>query len=89
MLITCEHCGTELEAMGMRILHHSSGARAVCPRCYNDLRPGADHRLAVPGKLSPAPRPVLTVDDERPETPGRLTRSELAARKGGPTCQPS
>ena len=73
----------------IRILHHASGARAVCPRCFADLRPGADHSRAVAGKLSPAPRPALTGADERPETPGRLTRSGLRARKGGPSCQPS
>ena len=53
MKIKCEHCNAEIEAESCRILHHTSGARAVCPRCYDDLRPGADHSRAVPGKLYP------------------------------------
>ena len=92
MPFKCEHCGDVMIGSSIRILHHASGARAVCPRCFADLRPGADHSRAVAGKLSPAPRPPHAGggDDERPEVPGRLVRSAiLAQQKGGTAWPPS
>ena len=83
----CENCGDPVKLEQARILHHATGARAVCALCWAGLRPGAPANLARYGNLlQPQPAPAV-VPEDRPE-PGRFTRNILGARKnGGAPCQ--